>query len=888
VTVEAGIISNKLAFTLGVSIGDVNNDGWPDIFTGNDYAEKDHLYINNQNGSFTETSLNSLGHISNFSMGNDMADINNDGRLDIMTVDMSAQDNFTQKTSMSGMSVERFFNITDIGLHHQYMYNALHLNNGVDFNSKTPVFSNIEHLSGVSSTDWSWAPLLFDMNNDGRKDIFVSNGVKRDFRNNDFKLWHKRFHEEKRKEALKKGGLDKHKYMKEVIDKLPTRKKANHFFLNNGDDLVFNAVKFSQPETNSNGAAYADFDNDGDIDIVVNNSDDNALIYRNNSDEASNYLKLKLKGNKKNIDAVGARVELISNNKKQIVENYFTRGFQSAMATPLHFGLGNSKKVDTLKIVWPNGKTQIQYNVMPNQMLTINYNPNEDLDLQKSLENDKLFSASVDSLFLFKHKENLYNDFEKESLIPHKMSKMGPGLTVSDVNGDGLDDFYIGGAKDQAGALYIQTKAGEFIKSNVQLFEKDKMHEDTGALFFDADQDGDQDLYVVSGGNEEEPNALYYQDRFYENKGRGRFVKTANTIPEITTSGLKVTAGDYDNDGDLDLFVGSRVKPIHYGQYAKSYILENKNVSGKIKFVDKTDVIAPQLIEYTMVTDALWVDYNNDSHLDLIVSNEWGNIDIFENQNKAFINVSKKLDTQRHKGWWFSLAADDIDNNGTQDLIAGNLGLNYKYKATEEAPFYMYLNDFDKNNSNDIVLAYHEKEKVYPLRGRECTSNQMPYIKEKFKTYESFGNADINKVYGDALEESIQYKATNFASGIFRNKDNKQFNFTPFKNTVQLSSINKILIEDFDDDGNKDLVLLGNLYASEVETPRNDASYGHFMKGNGEGNFKVMPAHESGLYVKGDVKDAAVIYIGAKEKNNKSLLIAKNNDFLQLINTNVK
>jgi hypothetical protein len=884
VTSTAGIITSPIGFTLGSSIGDVNNDGWPDIYTGNDYSERDHLYLNNQDGTFTETSLKSFGHVSYFSMGTDMADINNDGLIDIMSLDMTANDNFSQKTSMGGMNVEKFNTHVDLGLHHQYMYNALQINRGVSSKEGIPLFSDVAQLTGLSSTDWSWSPLLFDMNNDGLKDVFISNGIKRNFRDKDFK----NYHENKQNEAYEKGTLDKDAYMADLIDRMPTRKKENCFFLNR-DNFTFNKIKLNQPKTSSNGAAYADFDNDGDIDIVVNNSDDLSFIYRNNSEGLNNFIKIELHGSDKNKNAIGARVEIKTKKGSQIAEHYFSRGFQSAMSNAIHFGLGKEEKIDTLIVKWSDGTLQYNYNVKANQNIAINYESSVELNTSNLKSKETLFNEITDTAdFQFKHEENKYNDFNVESLIPHKMSQLGPGLVVADVNQDGLDDFFIGGAKGQSGAMFLQSNTRGFTKSNIELFEKDKTHEDTGAVFFDADNDGDQDLYIVSGGNEEIPDSPFYEDRFYENIGNGKFVKSRNAIPKITMSGLKVVAGDYDSDGDLDLFVGSRVKPMNYGQYSKSYILENQSVKGKIKFIDNTKNIAPELVNYTMVTDAIWIDYDKDSLLDLVITNEWGSIDFFKNQNNEFVNISTKLGIDKNKGWWYSLAADDIENDGDIDFIAGNLGLNYKYKASAEAPFYMYLNDFDQNDSEDIVLAYHEDSKVYPLRGRECSSNQMPFIKEKFKTYEAFGKADIKDVYGDKLKQSLHYEANNFTSGFFTNVDNEKFEFTPFGNEIQISSINKILIADFDGDTNKDLVLLGNLYASEVETPRNDASYGHFMKGNGKGDFKTIPAKDSGLYVRGDVKGAVILYLGPKESNNAVILVARNDDYLMLIDIKKK
>ena len=879
VSKKAGLVNNMLGFGLGLTIGDINNDGWPDVYVGNDFSGKDHMYLNNQDGTFKEVSEQTFRHMSNFSMGNDMADINNDGLIDIITVDMMAEDNYTQKTSMSGMNPEKFYKHTALGLHHQYMYNALQLNNGVDPKTKLPKFSDIAQLAGVSSTDWSWSPLFFDMNNDGIKDLFISNGVKRDFRNNDFLIYHKL----KQNEVKEKKSMDTEKYISNLLEKMPSRKKENYFFLNN-KNLTFEKIKIKQETSNSNGTAYADLDNDGDMDLVVNNSDDYSFIYQNNTSKEKNYIKLKLTGEPLNPFAVGAKVELFAKSGYQMVENYFTRGFQSAMANDIHFGLGTATSIDSISITWPNGKVQKIEKVAVNKTLKVKYAAITSIASSKK-ENYIFKELTKKSKINFKHKENDYNDFEKESLIPHKMSQIGPALAVADVNGDGLDDFFIGGALGQSGQLYIQNEKEQFFKKKNASFIKDKNKEDTGALFFDADLDGDLDLYVVSGGTEKEPNANFYQDRLYENVGNGQFIKKENALPKLRTSGKKVIAGDFDKDGDLDLFVGSRVLPGHYGHFSKSFLLENKSTKSAIKFIDITEKQLPEMLAHTMVTDALWEDMDKDGNLDLIVANEWGPIEIFLNKQSNFVNATKQYGLDTQIGWWSSLAVADLDADGYLDIVAGNLGLNYKYKATVDKPFYMYLNDFDGNNTDDIVLGYHQNNEVFPVRGRQCTSNQMAFVKDKFKTYNKYGSANLKQVYGDKLNEGIKYAATTFATAIFRNKNNTSFQFEALENAVQVSSVNKIFIADFDKDGYKDLVLLGNLYGSEVETPRNDASYGHFMKGNGKGKFKAIPANISGLWAEGDIKDASELYLGKKEKKKKALVLAKNNDALQLIET---
>ena len=872
VTHKAGIIGNALGYTLGVAISDVNNDTWPDIYTGNDYAEKDHLYLNNQDGTFREVSLQTFGHVSNFSMGNDIADINNDGLMDIISLDMMANDNYTQKTSMSGMDREKFWGYVDMGLHRQYMFNALQLNSGIEPNSGLPMFSDIAQLAGVSNTDWSWSPLIFDMDNDGFKDLFVSNGIKRDGRNNDFNI----FHKNKRQEIRGIGFLDKDKYIKELLEKIPPRKKQNYFFKNQ-KNLTFKKLNFKDSTTSSNGAAYADFDNDGDLDLVVNNSDDIAKIYQNNASKENHYIKIELKGPAKNKSAIGTKIEVITKNGIQVAEQYFARGFQSAMSGPLHFGLGREKSIDTLKVLWPDGTEQYHLAVKSNQCYKVVYNPQKS-KLSNNFDTQPQFvfkDITSDTSIDFIHKENEYDDFEVESLLPHKMSQLGPALAVADVNNDGLEDFYVGGACGQSGRLYIQTTGGDFKLKTTSVFEADSWHEDTGALFLDADKDGDMDLYVVSGGNEKEPNNVFYKDRFYENDGQGSFSKANNAIPKITTSGLKVVAGDYDADGDLDLFIGSRIMPMNYGKPSKSYLLENQSTEGKVKFLDVTETVLPELTEYGMVTDALWEDMDGDNRVDLVIASEWGHIDLFKNTKNGFENRSSLLGLDSQTGWWYALKAMDIDHDGDKDLVAGNLGLNYKYKASKEAPFYMYINDFDDNNDTDIVLGYHEGEEVYPLRGRQCTSNQMPFVKKKFATYDAFAKADLEQVYGQKLNSSLKYIATNFATCVVENVNNEKFRFKPLPNEVQVSSVNEILYKDFDNDGFEDLLLFGNLYGSEVETPRNDASYGHFLKGNGDGSFKSISSNQSGLFITGEVRKVSLINKGPAN-NRKTIVLARN------------
>ena len=877
VSKEAGVINNMLGYGLGVAIGDLNNDGWPDIYVSHDFSGQDHLYLNQKNGTFLEAAKQTTGHISNFSMGNDIADFNNDGLMDIIVVDMMAEDNYGMKTSMSGMNPARFYRHVDAGLHHQYMYNTLQLNNGVDNKDGLPKFSDVAHLGGLTSTDWSWSPLFIDIDNNGFKDLFISNGIKRDFRNNDFIRYRK-----ERENSLKAGEIRaKGDFINDLLDKMPNRKKKNYFYLNN-KDLTFEKINIEQPETNSNGAAYADFDNDGDIDIVVNNSDDIAFIYKNNASEINNnnFLKVKFIGPENNKSGIGTRVELTENDNLQVQENYVTRGFQSSVTNQLNFGLGSRDKIDRIKITWNDGKSQILNNVDVNQQITISYK-DANASIKTNQQKEFLFSDITNKIGLnVKHNENGFDDFKREELLPHRMSTLGPALAVADVNGDGLDDFFIGGAKDSPAKLYVQQNNGGFNAISASTFNGDKEYEDIGAAFLDFDGDGDIDLYVSSGGNEYDNNTSNLQDRLYENLGQHKFVKTNKVLPKLQSSGSCVRVADYDNDGDTDIFVGGRQHPGKYPFPGESHLLRNDSNNGKNVYTDVTSDNAKKLSDIGMVTDAVWADVDGDSQLDLTVVGEWMAPAIFKNENGNF-KMQSKLSNET--GWWYSIASEDIDLDGDMDFIMGNLGLNYKYKANKQEPFEIFAKDFDNNNTLDIVLGYYNSGELFPLRGRQCSSNQMPFVKEKFKTYEAYGSATLEEVYSpEALKEALHYQANNFASSFLINNGDTSFETNNLDNRAQLSSVNDIIIEDFDKDGIKDFILVGNLYGSEIETPRNDASYGLFFKGTKEGKFKIVPPFKSGLYIGGDVKAAEVINL----KSGKGILVAKNDDYLQLIKVN--
>lgn len=857
------------SLSLSVTVSDLNQDGFRDIYVSNDFGSPDCMYINNQDGTFTDRIKQTTSHTSFYGMGVDIADFNNDGLLDILQMDMDAASNRRSKANMASMNPKIFENIENVGFQYQYMQNSLQLGLG-NKNDNLPKYADISRLAGLSSTDWSWAPLFADLDNDGWKDIFISNGTRREINNKDYF-------------ANLKGEKKEEDSLLSKSTSIPSEKIDNYVFKNNRD-LTFKKVNKTWGlayKGFSNGAIYVDLDNDGDLEIITNNIDDYVSIFENTSSKTNNYITFSFEGKKDNTFGLGAKIVLSLNTYEQSQELTLSRGFQSSVAPKLHFGLGDAKTINKTTITWPDGKIQTLKNLTANQHIQLKYEEAHNEQIQNKKNTLLAFNSVSDTLAIYKHKENKYDDFKFEILLPHKTSKFGPGIAVGDLNNDGLEDFYVGAASKYPGGMFFQNKDGSFTQQKTKILIEDRFHEDIGALIFDPDDDGDNDIYIVSGGNEFKPNSKLLQDRLYINDGRGNFVRSKFALPDFPTSGSRVSAEDFDNDGDLDLFVGGRLIPANYPYPAHSYLLENISKPGRPQFKISTKN-SNTLSKLGLVTTSLWLDYDKDGWKDLFVTGEWMPIKVFKNTNGILTDVSNTLGLKNTTGWWFSMSSGDFDNDGDLDLICGNLGLNYKYKASDKETFDIYLNDFDGNKINDIVLSYYNDGKKYPVRGRECSSQQIPSIKKKYKTYNGYANATLQDIYDeDKLKKGIHYKVTSFASMYLENTGNS-FTTHQLPIEAQLSPLNQILIKDFDKDGNLDAVAAGNLFASEVETPRADAGHGIFLKGDGTGNFNAISTQKSGLYTPGDVKDLALIQV----KNTNYILSVKNSDFLQFIKIN--
>lgn len=840
VSLAAGIQSNT--YGLGIAASDLDNDGDIDIYISSDFSGPDFLFLNNGDGTFTEDIHNQTNHISNFSMGNEVADFNNDGLLDIMTLDMVSEDHIRSKRNMGAMSTEVFENLVSMGFHHQYMFNGLQLNNG------NGTFSEIAQLAGVSKTDWSWAPLFADFDNDGRKDLFITNGYKRDVRDVDYIS-----------EYLQKEANDEVGELQAELDLIPATKIVNYMYRNEGD-LQFKKVSENwglDVPLNSNGAAYADLDNDGDLDLVMNNVDDVASIFENKLEGSScNYIRLKIDGYAQNKQAIGAKVTVYTDAGLQYQELQVSRGYMSAVENTLHFGLGGAKKVNKITVEWLDGTTLEKNDVAINSAIELKYSEGNKSPLPP-LNYSPLFADITDSLLEFKHSENSYDDFQHELLIPNKLSQSGPFITKGDANGDELEDIYISGASGKSGKLYLQTSTG--FQEKAGPWSNESKREEMDAVFFDADGDQDLDLYVVSGGNEFDRKSPLLMDQLYINDGNGNFTNESNRLPQIPIGGQCVVPADYDQDGDLDLFIGGRQVPRFYPYPENSYLFENNN--GQFKDVT---ALSPDMKNPGLITDAVFDDIDSDGDQDLIVVGEWMPVSFFENNKGIFSNVTARYNPTQDSGWWYSIEKGDFNEDGQMDFIVGNLGENNKFHPSQQYPLEIYCGDFDGNMKNDIVLGEYQNNICYPVRGRQCSSEQMPFIADKFPTYADFAVADITSIYGEEyLENAIHFSATSFSSVAFiSNEGGYQVNQLPVY--CQLGPINRSLVDDYNNDGHLDVLVAGNNFGVEVETIRYDGGRGVLLLGDGTGNFKQLSPLESGFFENSDCKD--MVQVKFKDK----------------------
>ena len=868
VTEQAGITSNVLTFGLGITVSDFNNDGWPDVFESNDFSEPDYLFINNRDGTFSEQLSKCMGETSLFSMGADAADFNNDGLVDLQTLDMLAEDNKTQKMHSGAENFDKFQLLFNRGFYYQYSRNMLQKNNG------DGTFSEVGQLSGVSNTDWSWSALFADYDNDGYKDLFVTNGYLKDHTDMDFI----RYSIDRLSRAMKKEPVDP---IPEYIRKMPTLEVPNYMFQNNGDETFTKRTKewgLSKVGVSA-GAAYSDLDNDGDLDLVINNSNDYADIYRNNAEAIgkNNFLRVRLKGNASNERGIGARVKLFCKGEQYFQEQSPVRGFQSSTDPVLNFGVGKNNSIDSILVIWPNDYFQKLVNVKPNQTLTFRItDAKEKWIFETNVNADKSLFVQT-TLPGVQHHENAFSDFNVQSLLPNYISREGPCIEVADMNNDGLEDFFMGSAKGHRSQIFIQRADGTFATKNEPEISQDSVSEDVAASFFDADNDGDKDLYVAGGGYEFNENDPAFQDRLYINDGNGNFKKKQDALPKILTSKHCVKPADIDGDGDMDLFVGGRVTPGKYPTTPESYVLIN---DGKGTFKDLTASVSAALQNIGMVTDAAFTDLNNDKQPDLVVVGEWMPIKVFINQKGKLTDVSSQYVRFASNGWWNKINAEDMDDDGDQDLIIGNFGLNTQFHVSEKEPMTVYYNDFDGNGSVDPILCYYIDGVSYPVYSRDDLTEQLPGLKKKFIEYKAYAVATINDVLlPDQLKDAGVLKAEFMQTVYLENQGNRGFALRPLPLQAQYSPVYGIVTSDINADGKKDILLAGNNSWTRIKFGRYDANHGTVLLGDGKGGFTYATQTESGLSIRGNVRSLQKIKVGRSQSiiaginDNNALLL---------------
>jgi hypothetical protein len=863
ISAQAGIYGSEIGFGLGVAAGDFNNSGWDDMYVSNDFFEHDYLYINQHNGTFKEKSDEAIGHMSTSSMGSDMADVNNDGFLDMMTTDMLPESDNRLKTTTKFDEYDIYNAKLKNDFHHQFTANCLQLNNG------DGTFSEIGQYAGIEATDWSWGALCFDFNNDGWKDIFVSNGISKDLTDQDFLTF---FSSDEVLKHVKKNGFK----FKELIEKMPANPIPNYGFINQKNLQFKNSTQqlgFSTPSF-SNGAAYGDLDGDGDLDLVVNNENGEAFIYRNMTSERTHahYLKVKLKGVGMNTFGIGAKVTVYAGGTQQLIEQMPTRGFESSVDPVLNFGTGKAAKVDSLRVIWPDMKMQLIKNIKCNVTLTLNQQEANQVFKPTGIKGPPLYENVTRKEISgnIGHKENDFKDFDLERMIPKMLSTEGPKLAVGDVNGDGLPDFFMGGASGDTAKLYLQQKNGTFIRSKQFAFERDKDLEGIGAEFYDVDHDGDLDLIVASGGNQEKEGSINLLPRLYINDGKGNFIRRFNNWPQISVNASCIRV----NHQNGDIFIGARDVPGSYGLIPTSRLLKN---DGHGNYTDVTASFAPSLVKLGMVTDAQWVDVDGDGQNELAVVGDWMPLTILKYVNNQLQIASVVANSS---GWWNSLTVADLNGDGKPDLVAGNFGLNSKIKADATHPAKLYVSDFDNNGQTECIPVYYKTDgKPYPFNLHDDMVRQIPMLKKKFLRYDAYAGKPIEDIFtSEELSKATVLEVKQTQSCVFYNNGKGDFTMKPLPVRAQLSPVFTILVTDINGDGRKDLFIGGNFYGVKPEIGRFDANYGVTLLGNRSGGFDYLPPANSGLFIKGEVRDSQEIKVGG----NKLIIVARNNDELQL------
>ncbi|MEO6456188.1 MAG: VCBS repeat-containing protein [Ginsengibacter sp.] len=867
VTRQTGINSSAISYGLGIAVADINLDGYPDIYVTNDFHENDYLYINQKDGAFKEDGEKSFMHTSKYSMGVDVADINNDAYPEIISMDMLPADPYILKTSMGEDDYDIFYNKIARGYSYQYTRNNLQLNR------RNGLFSEIGLNSGVAATDWSWAPLWVDFDNDGYKDLFISNGISKRMNDIDYINFVSNGVQQQTRSNFGEKDLS-------LINKFPEIKLPNNFFKNNGNILFSDLEKSidNNLPTFSNGAIYADLDNDGDMDIVVNNINAPALLYENKTAKPgiNSSVKIKLKGLPQNINAIGSKIIVYANNEIRSYEKYPVRGFMSSMEIPLCIGLTNTK-IDSAFLLWPDNTFQ-PLSFTGQSSITISYQKNLALFNFKTLtgyyknSTKQMVDITKDVNLNYLHEENHFNEFDRESLIPHMVSTEGPALAVADVNHDGLEDVFIGSSRYKKSVIFLQQSSGKFIKDTQPALDNDSLYEDVDACFADVNNDGNTDLIVVSGGNELYINDEHNSPRIYLNDGTARlnghanFTRSDKAFRNIHLTASSVAPYDFNGDGYIDLFIGARTLPDKYGQAPQSYLLQNDRTG---KFKDVTKKYSNELSDVGFVTRALWFDIDKDGDKDLLISLEWGGIIGFINNKGTF---TKKILSDKN-GWWNFILPCDIDNDGDIDLIAGNLGLNSRLKASDKQPVKLYYNDFDDNGKKEQVLTYFLKDREIPFAGKSDLEKQLPNLKKKFLYAKDFAKATLSELFTSEKLESAQVsKADYFSNSLLVNQGGLNFQTISLPSEAQFSPYKDAVIVNANSDSLPDILLVGNYYDNNVELGRYDADYGTILINKGKGKFICETIN--GLSIKGQVRYIKPIKIA----NRQAFILVRNND----------